>query len=359
MQREEILGWLRQDRPDALERLQKRADRVRRERVGDAVHLRAIVEISNVCARRCAYCGLRGPNSRLPRYCMTAAEVLACARRARRCGLGTVVLQAGESDALCADWISDLIRRIKRETDLAITLSLGERSPEELAAWRRAGADRYLLRFETSNAELLQRVHPPRPDRPERSRLALLGELRSLGYEVGSGCMVGLPGQQLADLADDIALFGELDLDMVGLGPYLAHPDTPMGRNPARYLAASEQVPASVEMCCKALALTRLACPDANIPATTALVTLAPEDGLERGLRWGANVFMPNLTPSEYRASYRIYPGKADCADGDPDALQRRLRRLGRTPGRGRGDSPNWLARRAAPSAANGLRPVA
>ena len=348
----EIVSWLLEDRPGRLADLWQAADRTRQTHVGGEVHLRGLVEISNYCVRLCSYCGLRSPNRGLERYRMSADEILACVHEAVSFGYGTVVLQSGEDPGLTADWVADLVRRIESETPLAVTLSLGERTDEEFALWRAAGADRYLLRFETSNRELYQRIHPARPGQTS-DRIAMLHRLRQLGYEVGSGVMIGIPGQNFDDLARDILLFRELDLDMIGVGPYLAHPDTPLG-DPATRPVRGEawQVPGSELMTYKVIALTRLACPKTNIPATTALATLNRTDGRELGLERGANVVMPNLTPPQYRMLYEIYPNKACIAEtGEACAscLVERIEKLGRSVGRGRGDSPNLGGRRERP----------
>jgi biotin synthase len=334
---EEILGWLRESRPSALEELFARANQTRRAHAGDAVHLRGLVEISSHCVRQCHYCGLRAARS-VPRYRMTRAEILACAQQAVRLGFGTLVIQAGEDFGIQAEWLAEIVRVLKAETPLAVTLSLGERLPEEFALWRRAGADRYLLRFETSNRALYDAIHPPR-GAVRSDRIAMLRELRALGYEIGSGVMVGIPGQTFEMLARDIELFEELDLDMVGIGPFLAHPDTPLGAQSSRD-AGGDQVPSSEWMVLKAVALTRLVCPQANLPSTTALATINTVDGREHGLESGANVFMPVLTPAPYRKMYEIYPGKA-CVDEDATQCNRCLRervvRLGRFIGEGPG----------------------
>jgi biotin synthase len=234
--------------------------------------------------------------------------------------------------------MAETIRRIKSESTLAVTLSLGERHPDDLAAWREAGADRYLLRFETSNPALYERIHPRRPgDAPDR--LALLAALRQMGYEVGSGVMIGIPGQTYDDLAGDLELFGALDLEMIGVGPFLPHPDTPLGVEPRD---VPDQVPNSELMTYKVVALARLLCPRANIPSTTALATLNRVNGRELGLVRGANVLMPNLTPTEYRRLYEIYPAKAclyETAEQCHGCLVGRIAALGRTIGTGRGDS--------------------
>jgi biotin synthase len=248
--------------------------------------------------------------------------------------------------------MGEIVRNIKLETGLAVTLSLGERSQEEIEAWRRAGANRYLLRFETSDQKLFHRIHPGKVKRlrtggkhEERvgshlnDRIALLRVLREMGYEIGGGIMVGIPGQSMESVARDIEIFRELDLDMIGVGPFIAHPDTPLGRG-SLSLTCDEPVPATEQMVYKVIALARLVRPDANIPSTTALATLNKEQGRELGLARGGNVVMPNLTPPKYRVQYEIYPGKAclhETAEACHGCLQRRIESLGRTVGRGPG----------------------
>jgi biotin synthase len=336
----EILCWLREEDPARLEELWREADETRRRNVGDAVHLRGLVEISNHCARQCAYCGLRAGNRPLQRYRMSVEEILGSARQAVEFGFGTVVLQAGEDFRLTRDWVAGVVRQIKAETPLAVTLSLGEREDEELTAWREAGADRYLLRFETSDPALFNLIHPPLRQRPS-DRVAILRRLKALGYETGSGIMVGLPGQSYESIARDIELFRELDLDMIGIGPFIPHPGTPLGNGEVRPAAVNgEQAPASEWMVYKAMALTRLVCPQANIPSTTALATINQRNGREQGLRRGANVLMPNLTPVEYRQLYEIYPAKAcitETGDACNSCLRSRLGAIGRQVGQGPG----------------------
>jgi biotin synthase len=313
---------------------------VRKQNVGDAVHLRGLIEISSHCVRQCMYCGLRQANRALPRYRMTREEILDCARQAEKLGYGTVVMQAGEDDQLTAEWIAEIVRWIKRETTLAVTLSLGERRPDEFNLWRSAGADRYLLRFETSDANLFRAIHPHRfPGGPDR--LTLLRQLKSLGYEAGGGVMVGIPGQSFDSLAEDILTFRALDLDMIGIGPYIAHADTPLGSGALRpAIVPSEQVPSSEEMVYKMIALTRIACPTANIPSTTALATINRVDGRKLGLKAGANVVMPNLSPTKYRRLYEIYPEKACIEESAVDCsqcLRGQIHSLGRFAGEGQG----------------------
>ena len=345
-----ILAWLQEEDPQRLLSLWQMANETRHACVGDAVHLRGLVELSNQCARQCAYCGLRAGNTDLTRYRMTAQEVLAAAHQAVEFGYGTVVLQAGEDYALSARWIAQVVSRIKSETPLAVTLSLGERQPDELALWRAAGADRYLLRFETSDHALFTLIHPGRDGRAS-DRIAILRQLKALGYETGSGIMVGLPGQTYESVARDICLFRELDLDMIGIGPFIPHRQTPLGNqelwtqfvqaeNDLLHRPCANQVPNAELMVYKAVALTRLACPGANIPSTTALATINRQNGRELGLRRGANVLMPNLTPVKYRRLYQIYPAKAcitETGTSCNSCLRLRIGAIGRHVGVGPG----------------------
>jgi len=344
MDRDDRISWLRETDAERLEALWQEADRVRRERVGDAVHLRGLIEFSNHCRRSCAYCGLRVQNRQVERYRMLPEEILECAHQARRFGYGTVVLQSGEDLEIASGWLAALIRRIKEETGLAVTLSVGERRIEEFERWRLAGADRYLLRFETSNPLLFEKIHP-RVGSEKSDRIALLRALRQLGYEVGSGVMVGIPGQTCEDLANDLELFRELDLDMIGIGPFIPHPQTPLA---AAVAAPADQTPNDELMTYKMVALTRLMCPLTNIPSTTALATLNKDQGRELGLMRGANIVMPNLTPPKYRVLYEIYPEKAcvnETAAQCQHCLRARIENIGRHVGTGSGISPNWEAR--------------
>ncbi len=333
MNAEQILTLLRDNDPACLEELCARANAVRRKVVGDAVHLRGLIEFSNRCSRNCLYCGLRAANQRPPRYQMTTDEVSECAREATRRSYGTVVLQSGECEDSTVDWLAETIRTIKGETPLAVTLSVGERSYENYRIWHEAGADRVLLRFETSDRELYSRIHPGL----DLHRLDILPTLREIGYEIGSGVMVGIPGQSFESLANDIRLFAELDLDMIGLGPYIPNPDTPLDREYRKLGLDSGHVPNSPEMTCKVLALARILCPEANIPASTALATVS-DQGYTAGLRSGANVIMPRLTPAPYREMYDIYPSPNSAGDEDhTNRAVEAIRATGRHPGTGQG----------------------
>jgi len=286
---------------------------------------------------------------------MTADEIFAAAHQALGFGYGTVVLQSGEDYGFKANWMADVIRKIKSETPLAVTLSLGERTESELAQWRQAGADRYLLRFETSDTTLFEQIHPRlhpahataspgganRHALSEHPRISLLRRLRELGYQVGSGIMIGLPGQSYESVANDICLFRDMDLDMIGIGPFIAHPQTPLGNGNANPVLSSDaQVPNTELMVYKAMALTRLVRPDANIPSTSALATINKRSGRELGLQRGANVVMPNLTPLQYRPLYQIYPAKAclnEVAEACNGCISMRIAALGRHAGKGAG----------------------
>jgi len=359
MDQDQRLRWLRERDDVALEPLWAQADAVRRATVGDAVHLRGLIEVGNVCVRACTYCGISVHNHKVGRYRMTRDDIVDCARRAVTLGFGTAVLQGGEDPGLSRELISDCIRAIKAETPLAVTLSLGERARGDLEAWHAAGADRYLLRFETSNRELFARIHPPPPGRRAPvDRIQLLRDLAAMGYQAGSGVMVGIPGQTYTDLARDLEVFAELDLDMIGIGPWIPHPETPMVRDLAESAAPGEQARNDAMDTLKMVALARLAVPDANLPATTALATLDKDQGRELALTRGANVIMPNLTPPKYRALYELYPDKAcvnETAEECDGCLRGRVARIGRVIGVGRGTARKNSRREVAGSRSSGV----
>ena len=318
------------------EELRAEADRVRRSIVGDEVHLRGIIEFSSYCCRHCLYCGLRRDNRALRRYRMRPEEIVSAAEEVERLGLGTVVLQSGEDEAWTAEALAKVIAEIKARTRLAVTLSVGERAAWEYRLWRDAGADRYLLKHETSDRALYTRL---RPGTSFENRLRCLEALLELGYQVGSGCIVGLPGQTARSLAEDLLLMQRLGVHMVGLGPLIPHPQTPLASMPVG--------PAEVTL--NLLALTRLLIPDVLLAATTALET-AMAGGRLAGLRAGANVIMPNLTPRRYASFYEIYPDRAGAQLSEEEEVHRArqvIRLAGRTLGRGPGHSPRIAARAA------------
>ena len=345
MKRDEILHWLLETDEARLEPLWAEADAVRAQEVGPEVHLRGLIEISNYCVRQCLYCGINACSKGVTRYRMTRDEIMECALEADRLGYGSVVMQAGEDPGLTRDLVAGLVREIKATTPLAVTLSLGERDDDELRAWKAAGADRFLLRFETSDPELYARIHPNLPGTLS-DRFQQLERMRAMGYEIGTGVMVGIPGQTWATLAQDIDRFRRYDMDMIGVGPFLPSPRTPLGgpRAESYRAAPDQQVPNDELTTLKAVALTRLVCPQANIPSTTALATINTRSGRELGLARGANVVMPNVTPPRYRVLYEIYPGKAcvhETAQMCQGCLEGRIHSIGRVLGKGPGGRRN------------------
>lgn len=308
--------------------LQQAADALRKEVMGDAVHLRGIIEFSNICKNRCRYCGIRNGNSIVPRYRISDDEIVAAAHDVKSRGCGTVVLQSGEDSYYTADRLCALLRRIRRETGLAITLSVGIRSFEELKALHQAGADRYLLRFETCDPEMFEKIHP---DAGFAARIQCLEDLRNAGYQLGSGFMIGLPDTGAGEIADNLLYTQKLRLDMIGCGPFLANPQTPMSVQP--------QFPHTIYY--NTISLVRLMNPYAHIPATTAFDALEP-DGRTHVLECGANVFMPNMTPWRFRKLYRLYPNKPGADEEGSETLaasRARLTAIGRTIAEGPGDA--------------------
>lgn len=275
--------------------LAKIADSLREQIHGNKVHLRAIIEFSNYCRCNCLFCGLRRDNKKLTRYRMSEKQIIDAANDAVSTGFKTIVLQSGEDPYWNALKLSKVVREIKK-LDVAVTLSVGELSYKDYVMLKEAGADRYLLKFETSDERVFKAL---KPDTSLQRRLQCLKWIKELGYETGSGVIVGLPGQSIESLADDILLMKELELDMVGIGPFIPHPQTPLAKHPI----------GNPLITLKVIAITRLVLPYANIPATTALGTISPSFRV-RAFSCGANVVMPDVTPQDYRILYDIYPGK-------------------------------------------------
>lgn len=288
------------------------ADDIRAKFVGDEVHLRGIIEFSNHCDRNCFYCGLRKGNLELNRYRMPPWEIIEAAGQAAALGCRTIVLQSGEEGYYSGEIIAGIIRAIKEEHDVAITLSLGDRSRQDYELFRKAGADRYLLKHETSDPRLFAAL---RPGTSLEGRLEKQSWLAELGYQLGSGNMVGLPGQTIESLADDILLFRRMGIEMAGIGPFI-----PNGRTPLAGKAGG-----TMSMTMKTLAATRLAMPCAHLPATTSAATIDPL-GRIKVLQCGANVIMPNMTPARYRQDYTIYPGKIGLNDTPEESYARAVK---------------------------------
>lgn len=318
--KEELVYVLQPEDQEERELLFKKADEVRQNYCGSDVHLRGIIEFSNICERNCLYCGLRRDNKRLNRYRIPEEEILEAATGAYRLGYKTIVLQSGEDSWYTADRLCSIIRKIKEDLDVAVTLCVGERTYEDYRKFRNAGADRYLLKHETANEALYTMLHPGMSFRDRISRLEWLKEL---GYQVGAGNMVGLPGQTIADLADDILFMKRMDVDMAGIGPFIPHGNTPLGKASG----------GTLDLTLRVLACARLLMPLVHLPATTAVGTLHPY-GREKALQCGANVVMPNITPSRYRKDYEIYPNKI-CVNEEPEhcrgCIQNRISSIGRT----------------------------
>lgn len=299
LEKKEIVKLLEEDN----EELFLAADRVRKKYVSDEVHLRGLIEVSNYCRQNCLYCGFRRDNKNIKRYRLTEEQIIQFAKNASDLGYKTVVIQSGEDPYYTLNKMKHIISEIKK-FDLAITLSIGEKTFEEYKAYKEAGADRYLMRIETTDKSLYTKLDP---DMDWQNRLECLKSLRKLGYEVGTGCLVGLPEQTLESLADDILFFKKINADMIGIGPFIPNKNTPL----------QDAKCGTFELALKVMAVTRLLLPDINIPATTAMETLNP-NGRIIALQSGANVVMPNVTLGEYRKLYEIYPGKI-CVNDTPD----------------------------------------
>jgi len=328
-QRADLERILRLDDPEEQQALFDFADRVRREFVGDGVLLRGIVEFANVCRNTCAYCGLNRHNLRLQRYRLTDTQILAAAADICRAGIKTIVLQSGEDDNLDADWLARVIETIKARFDVAVTLSVGERCRAEYRLWREAGADRYLLKIETTDRALYQRLHP---EMSFENRIRCLQDLAELGYQTGSGDLIGLPGQTLESLANDLLFFRKGDFDMLSVSPFIPHADTALAGVPAGDLTLT----------LKMLALTRIVSRNAHMPASTAVGSLGGRDERPKALAAGANVVMPNFTPTQVRALYEIYPGKTGSTSTPEQGLasiKRIAAETGRSLDYARGDS--------------------
>ncbi len=304
------------------------ADRVREIHCGPEVHLRGIIEFSNHCRRNCLYCGLRRDNTVLTRYRMSEDEIIDSARLIHNQGIGTVVLQSGEDPFFSAEKLARIAGSIRNRFNMAITLSAGEFSLEEYRLLRDAGVDRYLLKIETANPVIYRAIHP---DSRLENRMKCTEWLRGAGFQVGSGFMIGLPGQTAADIADDIWFLKTIDADMAGMGPFIPHPQTPMGNAPR----------GSVQVTLKATAVARLLLKNTHLPTTTALES-SGRDSRILGLKAGANVIMPNFTPMKYRKLYEIYPEKAGVELEPIEALSvvlGQIKKAGRLPGKGKGHS--------------------
>ena len=324
---ENLCRMLAPGSPEEAEEIRQVAEQTLLEYRGDTVALRGLIEFSNRCTANCFYCGIRRGNRRISRYTLSLDEIIASACWSAAQGYGSIVLQSGERrDARFIRFISEALRAIKTATrserlpqGVGVTLSAGEQSPETYAEWFAAGAHRYLLRMESASPALFAALHPPAQSYTQRA--ACLKALKSIGYLVGTGVMIGLPGQTVQHLADDILFFRDIGADMIGMGPYIPHPQAVLPH-------AAPGLAARVNLTLRMIAATRITLPSLNIAATTALQTLAP-DGLAQGLRHGANVIMPQATPLRVRQQYALYEGKI-AVDDSADQLTAQIHAAGR-----------------------------
>lgn len=308
LSKKEIIDILKSPDTDIF----KEADEVRKKYVGDGVHLRGLIEFSNICKCNCLYCGLQSSNKHVNRYRLSKDEILDIAKKGVDEGFKTIVLQSGEDGYFNTKLMCEIISEIKN-LGVALSLSIGEKSFEDYKAFKDAGADRYLLRIETTDKILYKKMHPYADF---DNRMRCLYDLKKLGYETGTGCLVGLPEQTIESLADDIFFFKELNADMVGIGPFIPHPDTPL----------KNANTGNLDLAIKVMAITRILLKDINIPATTAMESLRA-DGRLLALKSGANVVMPNLTDDYHKKMYEIYPNKISATRQDLDLKLKTINR--------------------------------
>jgi biotin synthase len=328
-------------------RIFTRAAEIKKQFVGNKVYFRGLVELSNICSKNCLYCGIRSGNTKPGRYMVTEEEVLEAARFALENGYGSMVLQSGERcDEKFVSTVSDLLHKIKELSGgkLGITLSMGEQTEKTYREWYANGAHRYLIRIETSNRELYYKIHPHNKKHDFDIRVNALKLLREIGYNVGSGVMIGLPFQTIEHLAGDLLFLKQLDVDMVGMGPFIEHEDTPLYKFKDQLWPRRERFDVSLKM----VALLRIMMKDINIAATTAMQAI-DKQGREKALKVGANIIMPNLTPLKYREDYLLYEDKP-CLDEDAsecrNCLEARIHMAGDEIGFGEwGDSKHFVKR--------------
>jgi biotin synthase len=344
---DEIKSLLEISDADELQALYDCAYRVKERNVGKVAYFRGIIECSNICVKDCYYCGIRKSNKNVERFQMDEEEMIREAIWAFDNEYGSAVIQSGErQDAAYIDMIERVVTTVKEKTEgkLGITLSLGEQTEETYRRWREAGAHRYLLRIETTSPTLYRMLHPEDHDLEERKQCLAL--LKKTGWQVGTGVMMGLPNQTSEDLVNDILFMKEIDVDMVGMGPYIPHRSTPMGEKIPPY--TDDQKATALTLGLKMIAVTRIVLRDINIAAATALQALE-HTGREMGLKCGANVIMPNVTETEFRPSYTLYDDKP-CTDENSSmcrgCLTRRITGIGETIGFNEwGDSPHYAKR--------------
>lgn len=320
LSKEEFVRLLAISEKDDIDYLTERAKCIRDGIYRKRVFIRGLIEISNYCKNDCYYCGIRRSNKNAQRYRLSKEQILSCCENGYELGFRTFVMQGGEDAFFKDEVVCDIVSSIKeRYPDCAVTLSLGERSTESYRKMKEAGADRYLLRHETFDNTHYNKLHPVELDPENRKRC--LRDLKALGYQTGTGIMVGSPYQTLENIAEDLLFIKELNPEMIGIGPFIPHKDTPF----------KEFESGTMEMTLRLISILRLLCPKALIPATTALGTISPQ-GREKGILAGANVIMPNLSPKEDRKKYMLYNDK--LSDGEEAAeglnkLKESMRKIG------------------------------
>jgi biotin synthase len=308
-------------RSEAIERsmlFQKSAE-IKEKYIGNKVWFRGLIEFSNICGKDCLYCGIRKGNKNLKRYNLSDDEILNAARFAYNNRYGSIALQSGELESpAVTDRIENLLHQIKELSggELGVTLSVGEQEPEVYKKWYDAGAHRYLLRIESTNKELYNKIHPNNRKHDFQRRLDCLKSLQDIGYQTGTGVMIGLPFQTLDDLAGDLIYMRDFNIDMCGMGPYIEHADTPLIVHSDKLLPLKERFDLTLKM----IAILRIMMKDINIVAATALQAIDPI-GREKAVKIGANILMPNITPGKYRDSYKLYDNKP-CTDDSAEDCQ-------------------------------------
>ena len=329
---QDLLSLLNNMSEQDREFLISKANETRQKNYDNKVFLRGIVEFTNFCVRNCTYCGIRASNKNVSRYRLTFEEILDSCGTGYELGYRTFVLQGGEDSFYSDERIVEIVKEIKkRYPDCAVTLSIGEKSFDSYKKYYLAGADRYLMRFETSSEELYEKMHP---NMSLENRLRCLKDLKKIGYQMGTGFIIGLPGQTNKDIAKDLLLLKELDPHMVGVGPFIPHDNTPFSLEKA----GTSKITITI------IAIIRLLLPEVLLPATTALGTINPF-GREEGLKAGANVVMPNLSPADARRKYLLYNGKI-CTEEDSakciKCICARIEKAGFVTDMGRGDHKLW-----------------
>lgn len=339
----ELIYLLALEDKESCEKLFQAAYSVKLKEVGNKVNLRGLIEMSNICAKDCFYCGIRKSNANVERFQLDKESILRMANWAYEQNYGSVVLQAGEIESKKnSDLIEDLVQNISKIGDgsLGITLSLGEQSWDTYQRWLDAGAHRYLLRIESSTPELYHKLHPQ--DHSYERRVECLKILTKIGFQTGTGVLIGVPNQTLENLANDILFFKAMNIGMIGMGPYLPHIDTPLGKD---IQLTSEYSEKQLTLGLKMIATTRLFLHDVNIASTTALQALA-NNGRELGLLAGANVIMPNVTDTQYRKNYQLYaqkPAINENSEQSRDNLTKSIQSIGEEINWGvRGDAPHY-----------------